>query len=87
MSVNGIDCGIVWVPPYQAHITPYLHLGTNTITIEVINTWNNRIVGDMRNPDDKPFTNTNAKARFSENSKLLESGLLGQVKIMLSQSK
>lgn len=85
--VNGNDCGIVWLPPYQAHITPYLKAGTNSISVEVINTWNNRIVGDMRNPDEKPFTKTNAKARFSENSKLLPSGILGEAKIILSQTK
>ena len=81
VHVNGNDCGIVWLPPYKVHITPYLKSGANTITVEVINTWNNRIVGDMRNPDRKPFTNTNAKARFSPKGKLLKSGLIGAAEI------
>jgi hypothetical protein len=38
-------------------------------------------VGDMRDPEMKPFTNTNAKARFSEKSPLLKSGLLGGAEI------
>ncbi len=79
--VNGYDCGLVWIPPYRTRITPYLKVGNNSITIEVINTWNNRIVGDMRNPDQKQFTNTNAKARFTEKSPLLKSGLLGGAEI------
>lgn len=79
--VNGNDCGIVWTPPYKARITPYLEAGTNNITVEVINTWNNRIVGDIRNPDKKPFTNTNAKIRFNQNSPLLKSGLIGKAEI------
>jgi hypothetical protein len=84
VSVNGNDCGIVWTPPYKARITPYLKAGTNLITIEVINNWNNRIVGDLRSPDKEPFTSTNAKAKFSENSPLLESGLMGQAEIIFT---
>ncbi|KKK89421.1 hypothetical protein LCGC14_2733260, partial [marine sediment metagenome] len=82
--VNGNDCGIVWTPPYKARITPYLESGTNHIIVEVINNWNNRIVGDMRNPDKKPFTSTNAKARFDESSPLLKSGLIGKAEIIFT---
>jgi len=81
--VNGNDCGIVWLPPYKTNITRHLKAGTNNITVQVVNTWNNRIVGDLRNPDKKPFTNTNAKARFSENSSLLKSGLTGTAEIFI----
>lgn len=79
--VNGKDCGIVWLPPYATQITPYLKVGTNTITVKVINTWNNRIVGDLRNPDKTSFTQTNAKSKFTKNSPLLPSGLLGKAEI------
>jgi hypothetical protein len=82
--INGNDCGIVWIPPYKARITPYLRAGTNSITVEVINTWNNRIVGDMRYPDKEPFTNTNAKVRFDESSPLLRSGLMGNAEIIIT---
>jgi len=76
--VNGNDCGIVWTPPYKARITPFLKAGTNKITVQVINTWNNRIVGDLRNPEEKTFTNTNAKSKFTADSPLLKSGILGK---------
>ncbi|KPL11147.1 MAG: hypothetical protein AMS26_20640 [Bacteroides sp. SM23_62] len=85
--VNGNDCGIVWTPPYKARITPYLKAGTNSITVQVINTWNNRIVGDVRNPDKKPFTKTNAKIRFNEDSPLLRSGLMGKAEILFVNRK
>jgi len=81
--VNGNDCGFVWTPPYKANITPYLKAGTNKITVQVINTWNNRIVGDLVNPNERPFTNTNAKNKFSENSALLKSGLMGKAEILI----
>lgn len=79
--VNGNDCGIIWLPPYATQITPHLKVGRNTITVRVINTWNNRIVGDLRNPDKIPFTQTNAKSKFTKNSPLLPSGLLGKAEI------
>ena len=85
VSVNGNDCGIVWLPPYRVRITPYLKAGTNSITVEVINTWNNRIVGDLRNPNKEPFANTNAKARFTEESPLLKSGLMGKAEIFFTK--
>ena len=84
--VNGKDCGIVWIPPYRAQVTPHLKPGTNSITVEVINTWNNRIVGDLRNPDHEPFTKTNAKVKFSAESNLLKSGLMGEAKILFTKS-
>ncbi len=84
--VNGNDCGIVWLPPYKARITPYLEAGTNNISVQVINTWNNRIVGDIRNPNKEPYTRTNAKARFNEDSPLLESGLMGKAHLLLYQT-
>jgi len=80
--VNGNDCGFVWIPTYKADITKYLKAGLNKITVQVINTWNNRIVGDLRNPDKKPFTSTNGKAKFKETSPLLKSGLLGRAEIV-----
>jgi hypothetical protein len=85
VSVNGNDCGIVWTPPYKARVTPFLKAGTNHITVEVINTWNNRIVGDIRNPDHEPYTNTNAKVRFNEDSPLLKSGLMGKAEIVFTK--
>ncbi|WP_373496473.1 glycosyl hydrolase [Aquiflexum sp.] len=79
--VNGKDCGIVWLPPYSTRITPHLKVGKNMITVKVINTWNNRIVGDLRNPGKTHFTQTNAKSKFTKNSPLLQSGLMGKAEI------
>ena len=85
--INGNDCGIVWIPPYKTRITPYLKNGTNKITVEVVNTWNNRIVGDIRNPGEKPFTTTNAKVKFKETSPLLKSGLTGKAEIVFIKTE
>ncbi|MEX1240330.1 MAG: glycosyl hydrolase, partial [Cyclobacteriaceae bacterium] len=80
--VNGKDCGIIWTPPYRTNITRHIKPGKNEIRVQSINTWNNRIIGDLRNPQEKPFTNTNAKLKFKENSPLLKSGMTGQAEIL-----
>jgi hypothetical protein len=80
--VNGKDCGIVWTLPYHAEITKHLRAGSNHLTVQVINTWNNRIVGDVRNPDKKQYTRTNIKYKVKADSPLLKSGLIGKATIL-----
>ena len=80
--VNGTDCGIVWAPPYRVNITKAIRSGSNRIVVEVTNTWNNRIVGDVMHPGMKPYTNTNIKNKFKESSPLLPSGLMGSAELL-----
>ena len=82
VSVNGKDCGIIWTMPYKAEITKYLKAGSNHIIVQVINTWNNRIVGDVRNPQNKQYTKTNIKYKVKADSPSLNSGLIGKAKIV-----
>jgi len=83
VNINGNDCGIVWTPPYRVNITSWLKPGNNTITVQVVNTWNNRIVGDLKNPDKKQYTTTNIKYRFKADNPLLQSGLIGKATIII----
>ena len=85
VSVNGHDCGIVWTPPYKANITQYLIAGTNHINVQVINNWNNRIIGDLKNPDGREYAKTNAKKKFTAANPLLESGLNGKAEIVFTK--
>lgn len=50
-----------------------------------VNTWNNLIVWDMRNPNQKSFTQTKAKAKFNKNSYVLKSGLIGEADILFTK--
>lgn len=47
VKLNGVDCGIVWCPPWEARIPAgTLRAGTNTVEIEYTNNWQNRLIGD-----------------------------------------
>ncbi|MBW8684134.1 glycosyl hydrolase [Chitinophaga rhizophila] len=80
ITVNGIDCGVTWTPPYKADITHAVRAGTNELVIAVTNTWGNRLTGDTALPADQRITNTTAPLRFEKTS-LLEAGLLGPVQL------
>jgi hypothetical protein len=55
VRLNGRDCGIAWKPPYQVDISGALRPGTNTLEIDVANTWNNRLIGDEQLPLDSKW--------------------------------
>src|SRR5690606_23101503 len=84
--LNGEPLGITWTPPYRYDVTDLLAAGKNTLKIEVVNTWSNRIIGDLNSV--KKFTSTNLKERGSREltwaeTPLLKSGLLGPVTLRL----
>jgi hypothetical protein len=81
VRVNGKDAGILWKQPFRADIGHLLKKGENHLEIVVTNLWNNRIVGDLQPYSKESFTRTNIKSKFSANSPLLPSGLIGPVKI------
>jgi hypothetical protein len=79
VTVNGVEMGGVWTPPYQLDITKALKIGENKLEIKVVNTWVNRLVGDSLLPADQRRTSV----LFGPDPKngLESSGLLGPVKI------
>jgi hypothetical protein len=81
VKVNGISCGTAWTPPYSVDITKALKPGNNLLTIEVTNTWTNRLIGDQTLPENKRITWTTAPFRL-KGKPLLEAGLCGPVKIL-----
>lgn len=86
VKINGQDCGIIWAPPYQLDVSDHLQAGENELEIEVINTWNNRLVGDAKNPDQRQYTKTNIKNKFKDGN-LLESGLMGKAEVLFIESR
>jgi hypothetical protein len=80
VTVNGKPLGIVWHAPYRVDATSALKSGANEITIKVINTWVNRLIGDQQPDATTKYTFADVKP-YKADSKLLESGLLGPVKL------
>lgn len=81
--VNDQEAGYCWTPPYRISLGALLKTGTNEIRVEVINTWNNRLVGDAVYPDQKQYTRSNLKSRFGANKPLLPSGIMGKAELSM----
>jgi hypothetical protein len=80
VKINGQYADGVWTAPYRVNISKYLVEGDNVIEVEVVNTWVNRMIGDLRLPVEErhvsPQNNT-----WRADSPLQPSGLLGPVKL------
>ena len=84
VRLNGIDLGILWKKPFRIDISSAVRTGENQLEISVTNLWPNRLIGDQFLAEDKRFTRTNV-IKFTKDSPLLESGLLGPVRIFFAQ--
>ena len=80
VTVNGKSLGIVWHSPYRVDATSALKSGANEITIKVTNAWVNRLIGDQQPDATTKYTFADVKP-YKADSRLLESGLLGPVKL------
>lgn len=85
VKLNGEDLGVVWTTPWRVKAVHGLQEGKNVLQVEVVNLWQNRLVGDEGKPLDKRYTFTTWK-HYSAETPLLPSGLIGPVTI-LSEKK
>ncbi|MES2112789.1 MAG: glycosyl hydrolase [Bacteroidota bacterium] len=84
VRLNGKKLGILWCAPWRVEITGAVRPSGNKLEVDVINLWANRVIGDLNQPKEKRFTKTHDAFRFDMlrgNTPLLESGLLGPVKV------
>ena len=79
VKLNGKDIGTTWTPPFRLEITDAVKAGQNQLEITVVNTWQNRLIGDRGKDKKDRFTETNIKIKDSW--RLRPSGLLGPVEI------
>lgn len=56
VMVNSMDIGTTWIAPYRLDVTKCLKEGKNTIEIEVVNLWRNRLLKDRQLPKDERYT-------------------------------
>ncbi len=83
VTVNGIEMGGAWTPPYQVDITKALKPGENKLEIKVVNTWMNRLIGDDKLPADQRKVSVTFGP--DPNAGLESSGLLGPVNIYVTK--
>ena len=81
VKVNGQYAGGVWTYPYRVDITPLLQAGKNTLEVEVVSTWRNRLIGDAALPADQRLTKVNFEI-VNPGEALQPSGLLGPVRVI-----
>ncbi len=74
--VNGKSCGVAWTSPYEVDVTDALQKGTNTLQVDVTNTWANALRGADQGK--APFDGiwTNAKYRLP-GDELIPAGWFG----------
>ena len=84
VRLNGQNLGVVWCPPWRVEITAAVREKENMLELNVVNFWPNRLIGDAALPPEKRRTATNI-TKFTADSPLMESGLLGPVTLQLVQ--
>ena len=100
VTLNGKGLGVVWCAPWRVDITESVKAKGNVLEIEIANRWSNRLLGDQQAPD-KDVRTVKWASGFLEGKayktgrytfttgrgpgKLLASGLLGPVRILVSR--
>jgi hypothetical protein len=83
VQLNGKRLGILWTAPWRVEVTDILKPKDNVLEISITNLWPNRLIGDAALPAEKRLTKTNIQ--FGKDAPLLESGLLGPVRLMTTE--
>ena len=81
VRLNGKNLGVFWALPFRVDVTDAIKATGNSLEIEVVNFWPNRIIGDQSLPPEKRLTRTNIR-KLTKNTLLMESGLLGPVSVL-----
>ena len=81
VRVNGKNLGTLWTVPWRVNITDVAKPGANTLEIEVVNVWNNRLVGDAVLPVEQRHS-TILLPTVTKDSSLMPAGLLGPIKLL-----
>ncbi len=81
VTLNGHTFPTLWKYPYRLDISSAIKRGENNLSVTVVNTWNNRLVGDAAQPPEKRGTFV-SKSTKKPDSPLQPSGLIGPVRLL-----
>jgi hypothetical protein len=84
--INEKSLGIVWKTPFRVNVAEALKQGENNLEIKITNLWVNRLIGDQQPGVTKKITYTTMPF-YRADSPLLQSGLLGPVKLLSISSE
>ncbi|MEI8373412.1 MAG: glycosyl hydrolase [Planctomycetota bacterium] len=79
VRVNGHEVATVWKQPYTVDISAVVKSGGNTLEVEVVNAWLNRLIGDEQRGANRT-TYTTLK-NWNGRTRLQPAGLLGPVTV------
>jgi hypothetical protein len=82
VKINGQNIGTTWIAPFKLNANDAIKEGENTIEVEVVNVWRNRLTGDKTLPEDERTTWVNVDGITPEEA-LIPSGLIGPVTIQV----
>ena len=80
VRVNGQELATLWLPSYRLDITAAVKPGANTLEVDVVNCWNNRLAGDAALLLEQRHTSLTSPT-VSKDSPLMPAGLIGPVTI------
>jgi len=86
VTLNGRPLGTLWKPPFRVDVTAVARPGHNNFQVSVTNLWPNRLIGDEQPGVTHRFAHTNIR-KFTKDSPLLPSGLLGPVYLYSTESR
>ena len=78
VKLNGRNLGVTWMAPFRLSAGDALKTGKNTLEIDVVNVWRNRMVGDLDLGENYTTFNVSDAVKGEE---LQASGLLGPVTV------
>ena len=87
--INNQSAGVCWIAPFVTEITGLLKEGENLLTVRIVNSWVNRLIGDSYLPVEKRSARTNV-LKFEGKDKeqyLRVSGLIDSIKIITLQKR
>ncbi len=80
VSLNGVELGVLWKPPFAVDATRALRPGKNRLEVKVVNVWTNRLIADAGLPEAQRVTWASYNP-YKPTDRLLPSGLLGPVNL------
>jgi hypothetical protein len=81
VKINGQYAGGCWTAPYRVNISGLLQEGENTVEVEVVNNWGNRLIGDSFLPFEQRKVRSYSTG-WRPDMPLQTSGLIGKAAIV-----